>query len=189
MKKLFVAFAVVSLLAACNSEEKKADQDSKDVAMDKNEKKFDTTDLKDDTKFVVEAADGGMLEVKLGELAQTNGAAPDVKMLGKMMVTDHGKANEELKTVAQKYNISIAAGLSDKYQKEYNELAAKKGKDFDKAYTDLMVDDHENDIKAFQDEADKGKIAELKTWASGKLPVLQHHLEMSKQAKDAVKGK
>ena len=190
MKRIFLALtAIVLLAAACNNDEKADTKDSKEMATEKNEKKFDSTNMNADTQFAVEAADGGMLEVKLGKLAQTQGTLAEVKSLGKMMETDHSKANDELKEAAMNLNIALPATLSDKTQKEYDDLAAKKGKDFDKAYTDMMVDDHQADIKAFQDEADHGNNATLKSWAAGKIPTLQHHLEMSKSAKDAAKGK
>jgi putative membrane protein len=168
---------------------KKAETDSKEIAEDQNEEKFDTTRVEDDTEFAVAVADAGMLEVRLGELAQTNGTSAKVKELGKMMVTDHTAANEELKSLATQKNISLPGTLSEKSQKAYDDLAEKRGEDFDKAYADAMVDDHKKVISKFQKEADDGKDPELKSWASGKLPTLQHHLTMSEETKDAVKGK
>jgi predicted outer membrane protein len=53
-----------------------------------------------DKNFMVAAAEGGMLEVRLGEIAQKKGAKQDVKEFGAMMVADHGKAGEDLKAIA-----------------------------------------------------------------------------------------
>jgi len=188
MKKtilVMLSATAITLFAACNNSE--THEDSKEVAKEQNDTKFDDTKIEDDTKFAVSAADGGMLEVELGKLAQTNGSAPQVKDLGKMMVDDHSKANEELKAMAQQKNISLPAMMSEDKQKKYDDMAAKKGKDFDQAYADFMVSDHKDVIDAFQKEADKGADADIKAWAAGKLPALQHHLEMSQTAKDAVK--
>ncbi|HEY8934192.1 MAG TPA: DUF4142 domain-containing protein [Cyclobacteriaceae bacterium] len=176
---LLCAFFV---LASCGPKAK----DNKEIAEDQNKDKFDNTKLEDDTEFAVEAADGGMLEVELGKLAQSNGSSDKVKMFGEMMVTDHSKANDELKALASQKNISLPTALSDKSRKTYNDLAEKKGKDFDEAYTDLMVKDHKKDIDEFKKEADKGKDSDLKTWAAGKVPVLEHHLEMAKKAETAA---
>jgi putative membrane protein len=181
-----LAATVLAMFTACgNSENNTAD--SKEVAKDQNDAKFDDTKMEDDTKFAVAAADGGMMEVELGKLAQTNASLQQVKDFGKMMVEDHSKANDELKALAQQKNISLPSALSDDKQKKYDDLAAMKGRDFDKAYTDFMVSDHKDDIEEFKDEAEKGADADIKNWAGGKVPVLEHHLEMAQAAKDAVK--
>lgn len=193
MNKILVpAFlAFFNFAISCNGDTK---TDAKQIAEEKNEVKEDNTHVDNnathvdnDAGFAVAAADGSMFEVKLGQAAQTNGSSPRVKELGKMMENDHSKAGEELKAWAIKYNVTLPMSLSEDKQKKYDELAAKKGADFDKAYASFMVDDHEKDIKEFQKEAEGGKNAELKAWAAAKVPVLQHHLDMSKATNDAVK--
>lgn len=141
-----------------------------------------------DRKFAMDAAEGGLYEVMMGELAQMNAQDPKVKDLGRMMVEDHGKANEELKMLAQKKDIQLPAGLGDEKQQTYNRMAAMKGKDFDKAYADLMVQDHQKDIALFRQEADSGQDPDLKSWASGKLPVLEHHLSMAQELQTKYNG-
>jgi len=190
MKKTILGLIACSSLILAASCSDNQSTDSKEVAKESNEQKVDSNKLpaqmEDDSKFAVAAADGGMLEVQLGKLAATNASSKTVKDLGKMMVSDHSAANEELKALAARKNITLPSGLSDKSQKIYDKLAAKTGSDFDKAYTEDMVDDHNEDISDFKKEVDKGTDADVKAWAAGKVPVLEHHLEMSKTAKDAV---
>lgn len=142
-----------------------------------------------DTKFVKAAADAGLMEVKLGELAQANGTSQEVKNLGSMMVTDHTKANNELKALAAKKNIALPEAMSAKAQKHYEMLAKKQGADFDKAYSKCMVKDHKKVICMFKKEAKKGDDAELKQWASNTVPTLEHHKQMSEETCKAVKNK
>lgn len=189
MKKIMLnatVFAAALFLATSCSDRKAENEDSKEVAEEQNDAKFDDSNIEKDTEFAVNAADAGMLEVKLGELAQQKGTAPEVKSLGKMMVDDHSKANEELKALAQTKNITLPTSLSEKCQKKYDDIAAKSGKDFDDAFTDHMVKDHKDDIDAFKKEADKGEDPDLKQWAAGKVPTLEHHLDMAKTAEKAV---
>lgn len=188
MKKTILSLSLLgalSLFASCNTESKP--EDSKEVAQEQNEAKFDDTNIEEDTQWATAAAEGGMLEVQLGNLAQTNASSPKIKEFGKMMSDDHSKANEELKALAARKNISLPAALGEGKQKDYNDLAAKKGADFDKAYADYMVSDHKEDIDKYQKEAEKGKDPEIKAWAAGKVPTLQHHLQMAEEAKNAVK--
>jgi len=187
MKKITLSALILASIISFSSCSSKKSEDTKEVAEEQNEKKLDDTIVEDDSKFAVAAADGGMMEVKLGELALSNGSSPLVKDFGKNMVKDHGKANEELKALATQKSITLPMALSDDKQKDYDDLAKKKGKEFDKAYASFMVDDHENDIKEFEKAAKDCKDMDIKSWAGGKVPTLQHHLEMAKAMKDATK--
>ncbi len=178
-----VTLSVVLFLGACSA---KNDSDSKELAEDQIDQKFEDSKIEDDTEFAVAAADGGMLEVQLGKLAQTASTSSNVKKLGQMMADDHSKANEELSRLATQKNITLPAVLSDKNQKKYNDLASKTGKDFDDAYCDFMVKDHKEDIDEFRKEAEKGNDMELRAWAAGKVATLEHHLEMAKQTEQDI---
>lgn len=182
---LFIS--AIMFAASCNQRHNNAEnKDSKEAAEDLNEEKFPKSGEDKDAEFAVKAADGGMLEVKLGQLAQTKGRSQQVRDLGKMMVEDHSKANEELKAFAQAKDISLPTTMSDDCQKIYDKIASKDGKDFDQAFTDHMVKDHKKDVDAFKKEAEKGHDPDIRQWASGKIPTLEHHLDMAKSAEDAA---
>ena len=178
-----VAFAALVSFTSCGNKP----QDSTEAAEAANDKKLDTLDLKADGEFAVAAADGGLLEVTLGKLAQTKSATPAIQELGKTMELDHSKANDELKALAGQKNITLPDSLSEKSQRMVDDLTKKTGKDFDKAYADMMVDDHQKDIDTFRKESEKGNDGDLKAWATAKLPILAHHLEMAKLARETLK--
>src|ERR1700735_1452405 len=69
-----------------------------------------------DTAFVMKAAQGGMTEVQLGQLASDKGDSQDVKDFGSKMVTDHGKANDELKSIAAAKSLTLPDKLDTKHQ-------------------------------------------------------------------------
>ena len=140
-----------------------------------------------DKQFVDAAAKGGMMEVMLGELASSNAANPSVKALGKMIAEDHTKANNELKAWANSVNYMLPSTMDTDQQKMHDDLKAKKGSDFDKAYTKMMVEDHKKDIAAFRKEASDGTDATVKTFAQKTLPVLEKHAAESEKAWNAVK--
>lgn len=192
MKRYILVFAAACALAACNNGNNNNNSDSADskkMADKANDQKFDDSNRERDADFAVKAADGGMMEVALGRLAQTKGSTAEVRTFGGNMVTDHSAANAELKALAAQKNITLPDTLSQDKQDKYNDLAKKSGMDFDKAYIDFMVDDHKDDIDEFQKEADKGNDPELKNWASQKLPTLRHHLMMAEDAQKMVKDK
>lgn len=145
------------------------------------------TVTKKDVEFMNDASEGGMLEVRLGELSQMNAATPEVKSAGRMMVTDHSKANEELRSLASGKNVLLQENLTPKRQKKYDELAKLTGKNFDRAYASYMVKDHKKDIAEFKKEAKKADDPALKNWVQGKIATLETHLQMWKDACKAAK--
>jgi len=66
-------------------------------------------------------------------------------------------------------------------------LKAKTGKDFDKAYIDDMVKDHEKDVAEFEKESKAAQDSDLKAWVTKTLPTLQDHLKMAKDTQKKVK--
>lgn len=185
MKNIFLALFITVAATSCGNN----NPDPKKEAAEENKAKFDSTNLEDDTKFAVAAADGGMMEVELGKLALVNGSSKTIKQFAQMMIDDHSKAGEELKALATSKNITLPAALSNKNQDALNDLSKKKGNDFDKAYASFMVDDHKEDIDEFRKQAENGKDADLKNWAAGKVPVLEHHLMMARAADSTVRKK
>jgi putative membrane protein len=140
-----------------------------------------------DKKFAENAAIGGMMEVMMGKLASENAENANVKTLGKMMVNDHTKANDELAKWASGMGYTLPTGLDREKQKKYDELKTKKGAEFDKMYADFMVSDHKEDIKEFKKEASEGSESALKSFAGNTLPTLEHHLMESQKVKEIVK--
>ena len=143
-----------------------------------------TTDSPAD--FVKEAAQGGMAEVELGQLASKNAQDPEVKKFGQMMVSDHGKANAELKTLAGKKNWTMPTDIGS-HKSTMDKLQGLKGADFDKAYVDEMVSDHEKDLKAFQQQGQSGTDPELKEFAAKTATVIQKHLDAIKAIQAKMK--
>jgi putative membrane protein len=132
-----------------------------------------------DRAFAREAAIGGIAEVELGTLAKEKGSNADVKQFGDRMVTDHSKANEELKQWAQQKKVTLPTETDAKHKATRDRLAKLSGDAFDKAYMRDMVTDHQQDVAAFKREAQSGKDAELKAWAAKTLPTLEDHLKMA----------
>ena len=140
-----------------------------------------------DTHFLKKAAQGGMAEVQLGQLALQKASSPDVKTFAQHMVDDHTKANDELKGVASKEGMSLPASGNAKDQALMSKIQNLSGAQFDKAYMKAMVKDHEEDVKEFQKEANAGGDPGLKDFASKTLPILQNHLQMAQDTDAKVK--
>jgi len=137
-----------------------------------------------DTKFILAAAQGGMTEVKLGELAATNGQRAEVRDFGQMMAKDHTAINGDLKTLAAQKGVSLPATLDAKHQGKVDKMSALTGAGFDEAYVKGMIKAHQQDAKAFKAELAATPDADLKSFLEKTIPVVAAHLQKIKTLKE-----
>lgn len=187
MKKHFSFICMIALtlwLGACNN----AADNAVDKADSANEAKTDSTNNRisatstDEASadFMVKAANGGMMEVELGKTAQQKARSKEVKDFAEMMVRDHTTANNELKALARQKNVTLPDSVSGNHRDHMLDINNKSGNDFDQAYMNQMVDDHQNTVDMFKDVAENCKDPEVKAWAAKTLPTLQTHLDTAK---------
>jgi putative membrane protein len=131
-----------------------------------------------DASFIKDAAKGGQMEVKLGQLGVDKSQNAQIKSFGERLVKDHTKANEELMKIAQSKGIDLTSN-ADHSAHDVNKFSSKSGSDFDKAYIRHMVSDHQKDISKFEKEAAQSNDADLKAFAEKTLPTLREHLRMA----------
>jgi putative membrane protein len=139
--------------------------------------KAQTTLSMADTNFILAAAQGGMTEVKLGELASTSGVRDDVKSFGRMMVKDHTAINDDLKALAAQKGVTLPNSLDAKHQAMVDNLTALTGPGFDDAYINDMIKAHQKDAKAFKAEAAATRDADIKSFLDKSIPVVEAHLQ------------
>jgi putative membrane protein len=138
-----------------------------------------------DNAFAMKAGQANLAEVELGKLALQKSMNDDVKKFAQMMVDDHGKALDELKDIAGKKNITLAADLDAEHKKLSDRLSKLSGAAFDRAYIQAMVDGHKKVAADVRKESQSGSDPELKAWAAKALPTVEAHL---KQAETINKG-
>ncbi len=173
--------------AACESGKKETD--STEVAEEQNEDKMPNDSAEDDADFMVKAASGGMLEVELGKMATERASSQEVKDFGRKMVEDHTKANNELKALAAKKNITLPTTVSNDHQKHIDDLAKLSGTEFDEEYMQLMTKDHHEDVELFEEATREAKDAEIKAFAAQNLPILKTHMQMAEHRKEMAEDR
>ena len=134
-----------------------------------------------DNSFANEAAHGGAAEIQLGKLALDNGASEAVKTFGTRMVTEQTRAGDQLKQAAAREHVTLPTDLDAREQATYDKLSKLNGDAFDQAYAQEMVRDHQEDLKAFEREANYGNSDLMRAFASQTVPMIQQHLEQAEQ--------
>ena len=179
LKSIGLQTAVVAalMLSASSCENPPKQEDTKKVAEERNEAKFNTSNAEKDAQFLVNAAEISLEEIKLGELAQKNGMMADVKKLGAMMVQDHSKTLSNLTAMANKKSITVPTSPTENALSAHKDLSEKKGNKFDKEYCDMMVTGHKDAIAAFEKASTDANDPDIKQWAAEALPQLRLHLD------------
>ncbi len=132
-----------------------------------------------DKTFIKKAAEGGLAEVELGQLAAQKASSPEVKQFGQRMVDDHSKANDQLKQVASQKGVTVPDKLTAKDAATKAKLEKLSGEAFDRAYMKDMVSDHTKDVSEFQDASQTARDPDVKDFVSKTLPTLQEHLNQA----------
>jgi putative membrane protein len=159
------------------------------AALAQNERRSADKALGADSDFVRKAASGGMLEVGLGQLAAEKAGNAAVRQFGERMARDHTRANRQLMAALTAEGVRPPQVMLDKDIETFNHLAKLRGAEFDRAYMKHMVEDHKQDVAAFEKEAKDGKDAKVKAFAEKALPTLKEHLQLAQKTYDQVEGK
>jgi putative membrane protein len=142
-----------------------------------------------DQDFAMKAAQGGQMEVQLGQLAAQKAVNEDVRQFGQRMADDHSRANQELMRLASQHNVALPEQMSAEGQKTYDRLSKLSGSAFDREYMSHMVKDHMKGVAEFEKASNQVANADLKSFAAATLPALREHLEMAREIAGKAKAK
>jgi putative membrane protein len=139
--------------------------------------KAQTKPFMSDNDFILAAGQGGMTEVKLGELAAQKAIREDVRAFGQMMVKDHMTINGELKALAVQKAVTLPKSLDTTHQEMVDRMTSLRGSQFDDAYIDIMTTGHKEDVKEFKAESAATQDADIKSFVDKFIPVVEEHLK------------
>ena len=174
---LQMVFIAATLLSATSCKDAQKPEDTKKVAEEHNDAKFNTAKSEKDAQFLVNAAEMNMENIKLAQLAQKNSKMTDVQKLGKMMEDAHTKTLSDITTLAKKKLITLPVASTNDAQAAYTKLSTKAGTAFDKEYCDMMVNGHKDAVGAFEKASTEASDADIKQYALQILPGLRTHLD------------
>jgi putative membrane protein len=141
--------------------------------------------LASDSVFISRAGSAGLLQVKLGKLAEKKGTSSAVVEFGKGMVTHYSKANQELKAAAKQAGFPAPALLRQD-QLSFDRFNRMGRSSFDKAYMAEMIESQNEELRLFQGESDGGRVQSLKQLASRMLPDAEQRLSLARQTGGSV---
>jgi len=141
-----------------------------------------------DRLFARLAATGGKAEMELSRIALQKATDPSVKEFARMMVEDHGKANEKLAELGKAADIPLPAGLDPDHQAVRGKLEKLSGRDFDAAYILAQIEDHQKTVLLLQWEIGSGQDEPLQKFAAETLLTVLGHLRQTQFVASQLTG-
>ena len=131
-----------------------------------------------DKSFMEDASQGSLAEINFAKLALAKSQDKNIRDFATKMIHDHEMLIQQMKPLVAKYHVKPATGPSIKDRAIYEDLKIKSGTDFDKAYVEAMVKDHDNDLKDFIKEENDTQLPDLKATVAKGETVIRGHAEM-----------
>lgn len=141
-----------------------------------------------DQLFVRQLAQGSMAEIALGKLADRKAGTDQIKSLARTLVDDHSKTNSKLSDLAKKLKIELPKEANRDQQAVNDRLSKLSGSDFDRAYVDSQIQDHQKAALLLQWEIGSGQDAGAKALARDTLPIILGHLQLVQQTNAEMSG-
>jgi putative membrane protein len=138
-------------------------------------------EMSNDLPFLREAAGVNLMEIRLGQLAQSNASNAAVKQFGQRMVNDHSKIEQDLSSMVSGNAIALNPALTADQNNQINSLQSLSGPQFDQAYMNLMIQGHQTDVARFETESRNADSPQVRDFASRSLSILQQHLTYAQQ--------
>jgi putative membrane protein len=142
---------------------------------------YSSTQAQTNADFVSKAGQGNMAEIAAGKIAVQKAANDSVKQFAQMMIDDHTTALNELNMIAKQKNKTMPSMPDDTHKMAQQKLAQLKGMSFDSTYMMQQLQDHQQTIALFEEEAKNGTEPELKAYAEKYLPKIRMHYEMAQR--------
>src|SRR3954447_4896244 len=132
-----------------------------------------------DRTFVHQLAIGNAAEIELSKLAQQKASGEPIKNFAQIMVNDHQKAGSRIADLANAAGLQLPSGIDDEHRALRERLEKLSGAEFDAAYAQAQLQDHQKTSLLLAYEIGNGQDQTLRDFAAESLPQIRKHLEMA----------
>lgn len=182
MKTITTTCLLCFLLWSCNgkSKEKKTNESDSTTSTDSISKMNSNPGTAIDetsSTFLMKAANGGMAEVEITSIAQQKAVNQPIKDFAAMLYHDHSLLNDQVKSLAAQKNVTLPDTMSADKRSMVDDLKKQSGKNFDKAFIELMIKNHNAGIEMFGQAGNDAKDPDVSNLAKNAVPTLRAHLD------------
>ncbi|WP_157163592.1 DUF4142 domain-containing protein [Nocardia aobensis] len=135
-----------------------------------------------DSDFLVAVHQGNLTEMLSGAGAAAMGTCQQVRDLGPVLVTDHTRLEAMGAAVAIPNGVALPLMPSADQTQQMRETAMKTGRDYDLAWLHMQEGFHVQTLQAGATETAQGSSPQVTALAQNAAPMVQHHLDMIRDA-------
>lgn len=188
MKKIGIlgifSSSLLLVFAACNNPRNTNTQDSVDMVKDINDTTAQVNQA--DAEFAVKAANAGLAEVQLAEVALTLATHDQIKSAVQSLSDDHHKAHQELSEIAAEKQITLPPVPGTQEVEAIKTIREIPTNEFDRRYLNRLINNHENTVSLFEDASNNAKDVDLQAFAAKHLPAFKRHDQHLKNLRDSL---
>lgn len=174
---IMLALLGLGFLFACNDND-----DDKNI----QPQNVQVNTISQDKEFVMKAGYANRAEIDLAQLALSQANNDSVKAYAQFMINEHTLAQNELKSIAAPKNISVPDTLDAAHKTLKQQFMNMSGTQFDSAYIQLQIQDHQKTQQDFQTEINEGKDTDIKNYSNKYLPHINMHLQKAQQIQNMI---
>jgi len=121
-------------------------------------------------------------EIQVSTVASRKASSTAVKQIAKKLEADHTKNRQEVKALAQKLNVNLTSAQGGSVSAADSaalpaELQGKSGNDFDKAFVQHEIDEHQANIEKIETQIMPSlQNEQVKAYLQKTLTAMQEHL-------------
>lgn len=141
--------------------------------------------IRADSAFLSDVAASNAAELRLANVAGSRASDPQVKSFAQKMTTDYKWMQQEWAGVTSRNGLRFNA-VSPRHQEQLTRLQGLSGTEFDRAYMSAMVQNHQENVNAFQTRGRTTQSPEVRQLVSRSLPYLEEHLTLAQQVSSRV---
>lgn len=132
--------------------------------------------------YVTVAGASDLFEIQSSQLALTRAQRPEIRQFAQMLVTHHTQTTATLTAAARASGLNPPPPmLLPMQQRMMDELRGAAAGSFDRIYLRQQVPAHEVALALHRNYAANGDTAALRTAAGSAVPIVQQHLDRSRQ--------
>ncbi len=133
-----------------------------------------------DKDFLKFAVQDNHAEIESCLLAENRAVNLALKAFTRLMVDDHVQIASRLAALMNEEKFEAPGGIGEEGQTTMSKLEALHGKEFDRAFMQHQIKDHEHDLKRFNEIQAQTQNARLRQFAAETYPILNQHLAIAK---------